>query len=615
MIQAMRNERLALRQRWESLARAQLEDAARRIPELWNDRLGTQSLGGAPVEPAYFFAHAVRSGACDSLIVYDDGGGVLYPSPTRHSGPAATESPALNAARKLEFKQREYSEAARAYGEIADTATTPAVAAQALLAQARCLRQAGHQQEAIHLIAGRVLDQKYAGAEDPQGRNIALNAQLAVLEWMDAPTSATFHERARRLEARVNDYVATIIPSAQRRFLMQRLLQLCPRGTVSFPTLEAENLAAAYLESTDPAPDPGRLVSAGLPGVWQATAPNGRYTALHREQALRERLARVLQNLLPVEGMTVRIDPPGTPPGDSPPVASISAGDTMPGWTLSLVSEGDLFFDQAADRRVALYLGVGIPVIVLALGLGLILAQSIRRQTRLTRLRNDLIATVSHELKTPLSSIRLLIDTLIDDRVSDDMQKKEYLALVAKENARLSRLIDNFLTFSRMERNKHAFQFEAVPPREVVDSAVEAVHERFASPEAVLETRIDPGLPAIEVDRDALVTVLVNLLENAWKYSGQQKRVTIQVTAPDGLGAVSFSVKDNGFGIPRRAQKHIFERFFQVDQRLARETGGCGLGLSIVRFVVDAHGGAIDVESEPGKGSTFTIQIPTSRPD
>jgi signal transduction histidine kinase len=227
---------------------------------------------------------------------------------------------------------------------------------------------------------------------------------------------------------------------------------------------------------------------------------------------------------------------------------------------------------------------------------------------RLTRLKNTLIATVSHELKTPLSSVRMLVDTILEGRCTDRSQEREYLELVARENLRLSRLIDNFLTFSRMERNKHAFQFESVPPESIIRDAVESVRERFDHPGCELRHEVEGDLPVVQCDRDAMVTVLLNLIDNAYKYSRNEKRVLVRATRADGF--VRFEVKDNGIGIPRRARKHIFERFYQVEQGLSREQGGVGLGLSIVRFILDAHGGRILLESEPGKGTTFSVDVP-----
>ena len=191
-----------------------------------------------------------------------------------------------------------------------------------------------------------------------------------------------------------------------------------------------------------------------------------------------------------------------------------------------------------------------------------------------------------------------------------EQETREYLQLVAQENTRLSRLIDNFLAFSRMERNKHAFELSEVSAAEVVEAAVETVGERFQSPGCRLRVDISPDLPPLTADADALVTVLLNLLDNAYKYSRDEKQIGLRAYARD--GNVCFEVTDNGIGLSRTAAKKVFKRFYQVDRRLSREAGGVGLGLSIVQFIVHAHGGTVGVTSQPGQGSTFTVVLPAA---
>ena len=234
----------------------------------------------------------------------------------------------------------------------------------------------------------------------------------------------------------------------------------------------------------------------------------------------------------------------------------------------------------------------------------------VRRQIALTQLRNDLVANVTHELKTPLASMRLLVDTLLNSSSLHEQTAREYLQLIAQENLRLSRLIDNFLTFSRMERNKYAFGFKEVPAATIAEGAITAVRERFNVPGCDFKAQVAPDLPAVVADADALVTALVNLLDNAYKYSGEEKRITLRARAEN--GSVVFAVKDNGIGLSARDTRRVFKRFFQVDQRLSRSGGGCGLGLSIVKFIVTAHHGTVRVESQPGRGSTFTISLPAA---
>jgi signal transduction histidine kinase len=227
---------------------------------------------------------------------------------------------------------------------------------------------------------------------------------------------------------------------------------------------------------------------------------------------------------------------------------------------------------------------------------------------RLARLKNDLVSTVSHELKTPLASMRALVDTLSAGRYRDQRQLHDYLDLIAKENLRLSNLLENFLTFSRLERGRQHFRFEALEPARVVAEAVGALQEKLAAANCTFIQNVEPGLPQIRGDVGALSTVLINLLDNAWKYTDTDKRISARAYATQ--GDVCFEVADNGIGIARTETRKIFERFYQVDQSLTRQRGGCGLGLGIAHYIVRAHGGIVQVESEPGKGSTFRVTIP-----
>ena len=160
-----------------------------------------------------------------------------------------------------------------------------------------------------------------------------------------------------------------------------------------------------------------------------------------------------------------------------------------------------------------------------------------------------------------------------------------------------------------MERNKQAFQMRQVSPVSIAHAAAQAVKTKLGRGHCCFETEIPDELPEIRADHDALVTVLVNLLDNAYKYSYDEKRIKLSVTGDN--NSICFSVSDNGLGIPRRALKKVFQRFYQVDRSLSRQAEGCGLGLSIAKFIIDAHQGTIAVESKPGQGSTFTVTIPT----
>jgi len=279
----------------------------------------------------------------------------------------------------------------------------------------------------------------------------------------------------------------------------------------------------------------------------------------------------------------------------------------FPGYTTELYIHSSAFED-AADKQAAVYMWAGVLVIVLMLATGGLAGRAMGRQIKMNRLKNDFIATISHELKTPLASMRVLADTLLEGNYRDQQQVTEYLQLICKENKRLSGLIDNFLTFSRMERNKQKFDIIQTSPASIARAAVEAVKTKFDKRQCEGRVEISENLPDIMADHDAMVTVLVNLLDNACKYSYDNKHIQLKVYSED--NCICFAVKDNGIGMTRRQIRKIFNRFYQADSTLSRRAEGTGLGLSIVKFIVDAHKGRITVDSKPSEGSTFTVMLP-----
>jgi len=282
----------------------------------------------------------------------------------------------------------------------------------------------------------------------------------------------------------------------------------------------------------------------------------------------------------------------------------------MPGWHMALFLRDQSLFDATTNERTSSYVWIGGLVVVTVVLLALLAQGLVQRQNALTQLRNDLVANVTHELKTPLSSIRLFVETLLNTPKLHEATTREYLQLITKENLRLSRLIDNFLMFSRIERNKYVFTFHPASAAVIAESAAAAMRERFQAPGCRFDVTAPADLPGVLADADALVTALVNLLDNAWKYSSEEKH--IQFTASAQNGRVFFTVRDNGIGLSPRDAKRIFQRFYQVHQHHSPSVGGCGLGLSIVQGIVSAHHGTVRVDSEPGHGSTFIVTLPAA---
>jgi two-component system phosphate regulon sensor histidine kinase PhoR len=232
----------------------------------------------------------------------------------------------------------------------------------------------------------------------------------------------------------------------------------------------------------------------------------------------------------------------------------------------------------------------------------------LRREARLSKLQMDFVSKVSHELRTPLTSIRMFVETLQMERARDPQEMRMCLDVLSQETARLSKRIERLLDWGRMEAGRRVYELAPDSVAAVAAEAVETFEGTRVGSVRPLEVIADGEVPTVDIDRAAMVDALVNLLSNADKYSPPDSPVTVRVTA--GGRTVRIAVTDGGIGIPRREHRAIFQKFYRVDERLSSPVEGSGLGLAIVRHVVRGHGGRVDVESEPGSGSTFTVVLP-----
>ena len=231
----------------------------------------------------------------------------------------------------------------------------------------------------------------------------------------------------------------------------------------------------------------------------------------------------------------------------------------------------------------------------------------------LDKLKDDFVATVSHEVRTPLTSIRSFSEILRDNPDLDQEQRQEFVSIIVQESERLSRLINDILDLAKMEAGTSEWHMADLPPRAVIEQALAATAGLFAKARHIsLETSIAADLPSIRADADRLTQVIVNLISNAVKFCAQ-KDGRIQLEAWQDAGFLRVDVKDNGIGIAKADQQKIFERFQQAGNTLTDKPQGTGLGLPISRQILQRFGGEIWVESESGKGSTFSFRVPLSQ--
>lgn len=568
---AMRNERLAARQKVSEAYLGQLIQAQARWDRAWEELQLNVMRAAASNPPATAFAKIVLSSNASSVILFDEKQRMVYPD---KPAPPVAKSFSDAEASQLEHVAKDYAGAADRYHALGLAADDADVAARAFQAEARCLAKAGRKDAAIRVVEEVLGQDRFLGAADPQGRLIVANAELFALELGAGDLIA------RRLKERLLDYRLSVMAAPQRLFLMRELKALRPE--IDFPTFAAEALAAEVSEQRLPM----QAIMERIPvtDIWHCASWCGRALIIVRS----DHFAALIRA---AAGNGILALPP---PVDDLGSVTYPLGSHFPGWRLALP-----VWKEPQSNTTTIYLWTVLLVLVSVAVLTWLALRVVRRQMALARLKNDLVATASHELKTPLSSMRLLVETLLDAKNLDEQSTREYLQLIARENARLSRLTEKFLAFSRLEREKNVLQVKRVPVRPIIDAAVRG---------RGIEVQTAPDLPEIMADPDALAAALTNLVENACKYSEHSDLIVVRGAARN--GSVVLSVEDRGVGLEPREVKKIFEPFYQVDQTLSRKGGGCGLGLSIVDSIVKAHGGKVTVESQPGRGSTFSIILP-----
>jgi len=281
---------------------------------------------------------------------------------------------------------------------------------------------------------------------------------------------------------------------------------------------------------------------------------------------------------------------------------------TLYKWLLQVVPRNYTEMEQNArnQRRVNLFLTL-MSMIMIFLSLAIIYVVG-RRERQLTQLKEDFISNVSHELKTPLSLIRMFSEILVTNRVKNEEARQEYYSIIHSESDRMSRLVANLLDFARLERERHSLHFEKANVAQLVVKELEAYRYQMQKEGFELITRVDGDVPDTIIDPTAISMALFNLLDNAVKYSSEKKQVVVSVSRSNGF--VELAVKDEGMGIPEAERQRIFDKFFRGSGAGIRKIRGSGIGLTITRQVAEMHGGEILVESEIGRGSTFTLKIP-----
>jgi signal transduction histidine kinase len=292
----------------------------------------------------------------------------------------------------------------------------------------------------------------------------------------------------------------------------------------------------------------------------------------------------------------------------TPPVVRLAL-ERLPGWELSVSVPESPALQSGARLRMLATSGL-ILLLLLTIAASLYFMNAmVRRAAELSALKTDFVSAVSHEMRTPLATIRMIAEMFQMQRVKDLRMSREYIDTVASETERLTRLINKVLDFSRMDSSQKPYSFAPTALGPLVSATVKNFEAGIAG-NCRINVSVEPDLPEVRVDEDAMIQALINLLDNAVKYSPEPGQV--QVTLSRRGGELLLQVADRGVGIDPRKLGMIFEKFYRCEEELTRRTTGTGIGLAIVKHIAEAHRGRIEVRSAPGQGSVFTLHLPLS---
>jgi signal transduction histidine kinase len=542
-------------------------------------------------------------------------GALLYVSQSPSAQSASSRPPAgLTEAETLEIARKDFPRAIRAYRNLLDSA--PAGSRPLILQRlARTLRKAGRLEEAVgayrdlrrlaavwigglpsDLLAQIELCSLASGQGDTADfarEAMAFYRDLATGKWLlDKPRYLYYSDLGRtwcrdsRAEAGEFD---SLLATEGRKLALSRAVE----DFLNNPRTVLPGEDTTYLAFRNADPFAAVLVSADVLGArWWPRIFSIRAVDLKAV-------------LYAADGSAVfGSSPPATPPFA---VTRDLRIDDLP-WLLQIwPGQPEAIYTDIRQKRTLSLAMLGFVTVMLAFG-GYLTVRILKRELEIARLRADFVSTVSHEFRSPLTGIRQLGGMLLEGRVTDPEKQRGYFKMIVQESDRLSRLVENILDFSRMEEGRKEYRFEPLDPSPWLRTLVADFVTEIAAHGAAVEADIKDGLPPISADKEALGSAVRNLLDNAVKYSPGSKTVWLDAGAEG--DAVKISVRDKGVGISERDRKRIFDRFYRAEGEISKRIKGAGLGLSLVKHVVTAHGGTVECQSRVGEGSVFTIRLP-----
>ncbi len=589
------------------------------------------------------------------VLVLDPANKLRYPTQAatglmdRRSGQVADASylrPLLGRGERLEFVVGDFDGAARAYGQALEHIPGQRGRGIARLARARCLLKAGRPADALlafdELAGDHVGDldlndfpldllaqHEAARALLALGQRDVAAARLARLGDRLLTTSWTYGgygETAiatRWLQAMEHPDVAAALPP-DAPDLEQARARL--QAAIARQAREADVLGVLPVLASDTARD-------GLPLRFELGSihtPDGSVLFAHRWIQHRNQRRHLI---VPLDRAALKKEigaSLGTAQRANPEFATalvavaptephVSGGGFrvvhplepwLPGYAL-VVSRGSGVLGAAnRQQRAARIAMIGALLVIIVVGI-LVIGRLVSREVEIARLKSDFVSNVSHELRTPLTTIRIMAEMLALGAVPTGEKQAEYHKNIVSEAERLTRLINNVLDFARIEEGRKKFKYGMGDIGDAVFEVERITGDYVRKEGFTLSTRVADGLPATAFDRDAIIQALINLMSNAVKYSGDDKR--IEMGAELQKDAICLYVADRGPGIESKEIPHLFEKFYRGGDHMTREAGGTGLGLSIVQHITSAHGGTVHVDSRMGEGSRFELVLPISQ--
>ncbi|OVE78906.1 hypothetical protein BVY01_04085 [bacterium I07] len=282
--------------------------------------------------------------------------------------------------------------------------------------------------------------------------------------------------------------------------------------------------------------------------------------------------------------------------------------ERFPPWVIEAYSPAPGLMTGAALYKSYYFWTILTLLMVLTFGAVLII-RTMAREREVVRMKSNFVSSVSHELKTPLTSIKALTERLLKGKVNSPTKMKQYFSVIMQDTDKLTRLVRNILDFSRIEEGKKEYSLVETDVTSWLEETIDNFRKERSHDKIRIETRLEPDLPPVKLDRDEMSQCICNLLDNAIKFSPVTKTAEVELIITEGF--IHIQVKDRGIGIPNEELDRIFERFYQGSRSIRQSVKGTGLGLTLVKHTVEAHGGRIQVQSHPGKGTVFTINIPS----